>query len=272
MTNEYQISSVESECVEAEVEIYRHEVLRKLFACSSGKTSAAFSLISFVNGFSLFAYELLVLAVGLMGTMGFAIIVYAFAAHYILGSLALNLIAGILLFVFCLVSNSALRKLRSAQPFQPHIIKKAALMPRMRAVGLLLYSVFFLFLAAKSVYDLVNDFMAENPATDDFEVIMEYLNLNQSILTEIFWLATAFGLFLFISLAWFGVAKYYSRVYKYAASNEYKSRKKPPYFRMVLAIIICFLTFNIPTALYMIFTVRWFKSMHAGIVSARLLK
>ena len=72
MTNEYQTSPVESECAEAEVEIYRHEVLRKLFACSSGKTSAAFSLISFVNGFSLFAYELLVLAVGLMGTMGFA--------------------------------------------------------------------------------------------------------------------------------------------------------------------------------------------------------
>lgn len=33
MTNEYQTSSVESECAEAEVEIYRHEVLRKLFAC-----------------------------------------------------------------------------------------------------------------------------------------------------------------------------------------------------------------------------------------------
>ena len=72
MTDENKVFSAENENPESEVCIYRHEVLRKLFACSSGKTSAAFSLISFVNGFSLFAYELLVLAVGLMGTMGFA--------------------------------------------------------------------------------------------------------------------------------------------------------------------------------------------------------
>ena len=45
MTDENKVFSAENENPEAEVEIYRHEVLRKLFACSSGKTSAAFSLI-----------------------------------------------------------------------------------------------------------------------------------------------------------------------------------------------------------------------------------
>lgn len=273
MTDENKAFSAENENPESEVCIYRHEILKTLFAAPSGKTSSVFSVLSFIGGFSPFVYELLFLSVGFLGTMGFAILIYLFAASYIMGSLALNLLAGVLLLIFCLVSNSALRKLRRKDmPFQAKNIKKASLMPKIRGWGLLVYAVAFLLFSVMGIYDLMVTYAEISSTPKSFDMLMEYLSENQAVISQAFWVTAAAGIFLLLAFAWFGIGKYYSRVYKYAEKDQYKNTQRPPYFRMVLAIIICFLTLNIPTALYMIFTLRWFKGMHAGIVSARLLK
>lgn len=270
--DEYNVSE-DTQNAQAELCVYRHEVLKLLFSTPSAKASSAFSVLSFLGGFYGFTAEVLGLSLGLVGTLGYAILLYYFMLPYVIGSLALNLLSGILLFIFCLASSSALRKLRkSKDTFNPRRIKKASLMPLMRGIGLLFYAALFCLSAGAYIYDLIKELTAANIDLNDFEMTMHCLSSNQDIITWAFFMLSAAGILFLCALAWLGIRKYYCRIYKYAASNEYKNRKKPPYFRMVLAIIICFLTFNIPTALYMIFTVRWFKSMHAGIVSARLLK
>ncbi len=267
--DEYNVSA-DIQNAQAELCVYRHEVLKPLFSTPSAKASSVFSVLSFLGGFYGFTAEVLRLSLGLLHLLaifGYAILPYYFMLPYVIGSLALNLLSGILLFIFCLVSSSALRKLRkSKDTFNPRCIKKASLMPLMRGIGLLFYTALFCLSAGTDIYDLIKELTAANIDLNDFEMTMHCLSSNQDTIIWVFCMLSAAGILFLCALAWFGIRKYYCRIYKYAATCEYKQRKRPPYFRMVLATIVCFLTLNIPSALYMLTTVRWFKKMHAGIV------
>ena len=246
--NEYRIPDEIKRSSEASVPDFR--LVQRCFSSTQGKKASALSLLSFISGFRMLIYQILIMALIMIGTLGWALLMFLGLLHYIAAILVINLLAGILILTLCIVSHSAHSKLQnSPTPIFRHI-KRAALMAKVRGAGLLVYSLIFICLSAYSFLSVNFD---ETPGVPFI----------------LFFILLAGIVMLLCSAGWLACGAYHRRLYRFARTGKYKSSKRPPYFWMGVSVSFYFLTFNFFSALCLLSSMTWFKYTHREIVSSR---
>lgn len=225
------------------------ELIQRCFSSPAGKKASTFSLLSFISGFRAVVAQVLVIAFILVGSLGWALLIFLGVLHYIAAILVINLLAGILILTLCIVSHSAHSKLQnSPTPIYRHI-KRAALMAKVRGAGLLVYSLIFICLSAHSFLSVNFD---ETPGVPFI----------------LFFILLAGIVMLLHSVGWLACGAYHRRLYRFARTGKYRPRKRPPYFWMGVSVSFYFLTFNFFSALSLLSSMTWFKYTHREIASS----